>query len=58
MRERHESVFAELAAAHLDELTLDIDVTDAQAAHLPGAEPEAVTQREDRVIHVASSGSS
>ena len=35
--ERHEAVFAELAAAHFDQLTLNIDVADSQVAYLSGS---------------------
>ena len=47
---RDEAALAELAAAHDEQLPARVDVAEAQAARLTGAQPEAVAEREDRVV--------
>ena len=47
---RDEAALAELAAAHDEELSVDIHIADPQATRLPGAQTEAVAEGEDPVI--------
>ena len=53
---RHEAALAEFAAPHEEKLAAGVDVAQAQAARLPGSQPEAVAQSEDRVIGRAAAG--
>ena len=47
---RDEAGLAELAAAHDEEISLRVDVTEAQPAGLPGAQSQPVAEGEDGAV--------
>jgi len=49
-----EAAFAKLAAAHNEQLTIDIEVADQKTARLAGPQPETVAEREDGVVGEAA----
>lgn len=53
---RDEAALAELAAPYDEELPVGVDVAEAEAARLPGSEPEAVAEGKDGVVGRAATG--
>jgi len=55
---RNQAALAELAASHDQQLPVGVDVTEAEAAHLSGSQPEPVAEHEDGVVGRPAAGGS